>query len=218
MAPNAVGQFPKISPEKTLAVLLDDDHMRHRPNEFIVPSPWNPKHLHYIPSSRNTLEIMREKLFAKIGRERRLARLLDPLRADYNFVIIDTGPANDVLTQNALVVSDFVVVPVNLDFLGLEAINRTLQMIKVVQLGLDQETPKILGLLGTFYRKGVYASEEALQILQNKFSASLIRSVVPLNSAIPDSFAARFLARARRYHGGQTAAPGTQVADLAFAR
>ncbi|MBM3146027.1 MAG: ParA family protein [Chloroflexi bacterium] len=205
-ASNAVGQFSAASSEKTLAKLLDDDHLLLRPHEFIAPSPWNPKHLHYIPTNRQTLGGMREKLISKIGRERRLSRVLNPLRSDYHFVIIDTGPVNDVLTQNALVASDFVLIPINLDFLGLEAINRTFQLIKVIQLGLEQERPKILGLLGTFYRKGVLASEEALKMLNDKFSNSVIRTVIPLNSAIPDSFSAGVdIYTFNRYSPGATA-------------
>jgi chromosome partitioning protein len=189
-AANAVGKFGAVNPQKTLAMLLNDDQMQLRPHEFIATSPWYPRHLHYIPSSRQTLDGMREALIPKVGRERRLSRILKSLRSDYHFVVIDTGPANDVLTQNALVASDYVVVPINLDFLGLEAINRTLQMIKIIQMGLDQETPKILGLLGTFYRKGIYSSEESLKLLREKFSAWVFNHVIPLNSAIPDSFSA----------------------------
>ena len=189
-AANAVGRFGPVTPQKTLAMLLNDDQMQLRPIEFVTTSPWNPKHLHYIPSSRQTLDGMREALIPKIGRERRLARVLKSLQADYHFVVIDTGPANDVLTQNALVASDYVFIPINLDFLGLEAINRSIQMIKVIQMGLDQDVPKILGMLGTFYRKGIYSSEEALNLLREKFASVLFRSVIPLNSAIPDSFSA----------------------------
>jgi len=125
-----------------------------------------------------------------LARKRRLSQILASLQPDYHFVIIDTGPANDVLTQNALVASDYVLMPINLDFLGLEAINRTLQMIKAVHIGLVQESPRIIGMLGTFYRKGVLASEEALHILQEKFSSALIPALIPLNSTIPDSFSA----------------------------
>ncbi len=189
-AANAVGQFSGEYHEKTLGVLLDDDQKRLRPHEYILPSPWNPQHLHYIPSHLHTLDGIREKLITKIGRERRLARILNTLRADYHFIIIDTGPSNDVLTQNALVASDYVIVPINLDFLGLEAITRTFRMVKTVQIGLDQDSPKVLGLVGTFYRKGIFASEEALSILREKFKSSLFGTVVPLNSAVPDSFSA----------------------------
>ena len=189
-AANAVGKYDPISQTKNLAMLLDDDHRKLRPHEFIVPSPWNPRHLHYIPSSPHSMEIMREKLAPKLGRERRLSRTLKTLASDYHFIIIDTGPTNDVLTQNALVAADYVVSPINLDFLGLEAIARTTQMIQQVQMGLDQDTPKLLGLLGTFYRKGILASEDALKLLQKNFSSSVFETVIPLNAAIPDSFSA----------------------------
>lgn len=189
-AANAVGQFSSAHHDKNLAMLLDDDHKRLRPHEFIIPSPWNLGHLHYIPSHLHEIDGLRERLITKIGRERRLARILNPLRPDYQFIIVDTGPTNDVLTQNALVASDYVLIPVNLDFLGLEAITRTLRMIKTVQIGLEQDSPKVLGLLGTFYRKNVLSSEEALSLLQKKFKHSLFGTVVPLNSAVPDSFSA----------------------------
>lgn len=189
-AANAAGKYDPVSQKKNLAMLLDDDHKRLRPHEFIVPSPWYPQHLHYIPSNPHSMEVMREALAPKLGRERRLARILKLLASDYHFIIIDTGPANDILTQNALVAADFVIAPINLDFLGLEAVTRTTQMIQQVQIGLDQDTPRLLGLLGTFYRKGVLASDESLNLLRDEFSSSVFETVIPLNSAIPDSFSA----------------------------
>ena len=189
-AANAAGKYNPISQTKNLAMLLSDDQKKLRPHEFVTPSPWYPQHLHYIPSNPQSMEEMRERLTSKLGRERRLSRILKTLLSDYHFVIIDTGPANDVLTQNALVAANYVITPINLDFLGLEAITRTDQMIQQVQIGLDQDSPKTLGLLGTFYRKGVLASEEALTLVQDRFSSSVFESVIPLNSAIPDSFSA----------------------------
>jgi chromosome partitioning protein len=189
-AANAVGKYNPISQTKNLAMLLDDDQQQLRPHEYVVPSPWYPQNLHFIPTNLQSMGSMREKMLSKLGRERRLARILKSLASDYHFVIIDTGPSNDVLTQNALVAADYVITPINLDFLGLEAITRTLQMIKEVQIGLDQETPQILGLLGTFYRKGILASEDSLQLLQEKFQSALFETVIPLNASLPDSFSA----------------------------
>jgi len=189
-AANAVGKYDPISQTRNLAMLLNDDFRKLRPHEFVTPSPWYPQHLHYIPSSPQSLGEMRETLTSKIGRERRLSHVLKTLISDYDFVIIDTGPANDILTQNALVASDYVLTPVNLDFLGLEAITRTAQMLQQVQINLDQESPESLGLLGTFYRKNVLASEESLKMLREKFSTSVFETVIPLNSSVPDSFSA----------------------------
>jgi len=92
--------------------------------------------------------------------------------------------------QNALAAADYGLIPVNLDFLGLEAISRTLQLIKEVQIGLKLDSPKILGLLGTFYRKRVLSSEESLKLMQENFPYALFETVIPINSAIPDSFSA----------------------------
>ncbi len=189
-AANAVGQYKTVSRTKNLAVLLDDNEDRLNPHEFVEPSPWNPQHLHYIPSSRQSLGIMREKLISQPGCKRRLGRVLQHLTPDYQFIIIDTAPANDVLMQNALAAADYGLIPVNLDFLGLEAISRTLQLIKEVQIGLKLDSPKILGLLGTFYRKRVLSSEESLKLMQENFPYALFETVIPINSAIPDSFSA----------------------------
>jgi len=189
-AANTIGQYSSISQTKNLAMLLDDKDDRLNPHEFIEPSPWNPQHLHYIPSSRQSLGKMREKLVLQSGSKHRLSRVLQHLIPDYQFVIIDTAPANDVLMQNALAAADYALVPVNLDFLGLEAISRTLQLIKEIQTELRQDKPEILGLLGTFHRKRVLSSEESLKLLRENFADTLFNTVIPINSAIPDSFSA----------------------------
>lgn len=189
-AVNAVGNRQAVPPESTLATLLTDDGRQRRPHEFVRPSPWNPRHLHYLPSSQPTLEPMRDALFPRIAREHRLSRALKPLAPDYHFIVIDTGPANDVLTQNALVAASHVLVPINLDFLGLEAIVRTQRMIEEIRVGLDRETPRLLGFLGTFYRKSIAASEDSLHLLREKFGRRVFETKIPLNSAVPDSFSA----------------------------
>jgi chromosome partitioning protein len=189
-AANTVGQYSTISRTKNLAMLLNDQKELLNPHEFVEPSPWNPQHLHYIPTSRQSLGKMRETLISQPGSKRRLTRVLQHLTPDYQFVIIDSAPANDVLMQNALAAADYVLMPVNLDFLGLEAISRTIQLIQEVQTGLKQNTPEILGILGTFYRKRVLSSEESLKLLQENFTETLFDAVIPINSVIPDSFSA----------------------------
>ena len=189
-AANAIGEYQPVEAEKSLPALLNDDRGLLQPHECILPSPWNPKYLHYITSNHQAMENIREVLITKIGREYRLRKILKPLLQDYNFVIIDSSPAADLLTQNALVASTHVLVPINLDFLGLESIARTQKMIQDIRNALEGETPELIGYLGTFYRKSVAASEDSLKILQDNFGDQVFSTEVPLNAAVPDSFSA----------------------------
>ena len=72
-------------------------------------------------------------LSSMIGRERALARALVPLKGEYDYVLIDTPPSLGLLTINALVASDGVIVPVQCEYLslrGLVQLENTLSMIR----------------------------------------------------------------------------------------
>ena len=70
------------------------------------------------------------------GRERRLRALLEPSRAEYNYVLIDTPPSLGILTLNALVAADSVLVPMQCEYYALEGLNSLLGTINKVKAAL----------------------------------------------------------------------------------
>ena len=74
------------------------------------------------------------------GRERRLRALLEPIRVEYNYVLIDTPPSLGILTLNALVAADRVLVPMQCEYYALEGLNSLLGTINKVKAALRPAT------------------------------------------------------------------------------
>ena len=104
----------------------------------------------------------------KIGRERSLDKALKVVRADYDFICIDTPPSLGLLTVNALTAADKVIVPVQCEYLsmrGLAQLQNTLQMIRE-NLNPDVD---IAGILPTMVDTRTLHAREALEILEENF-------------------------------------------------
>src|SRR6266404_6246691 len=107
-------------------------------------------------------------LSSMIGRERALEKALMPVLDDFDYILIDTPPSLGLLTINALVATNGVIVPVQCEYLslrGLVQLENTLSMIR------ENLNPKvgIEGILPTMYDKRLLHSKEAVDILVENF-------------------------------------------------
>ncbi len=84
------------------------------------------------------------------NREMVLKNILEPIRDDYDFIIIDCSPSLGLITVNALTAADSVAVPVQCEFFALEGLGKLLNTIKIVQSRLNTDL-KIEGILMTMY-------------------------------------------------------------------
>jgi chromosome partitioning protein len=107
-------------------------------------------------------------LSSMIGRERALEKALVSVRDEYDFILIDTPPSLGLLTINALVAANGVIVPVQCEYLslrGLVQLQNTLEMIREnlnPHVGID-------GILPTMFDRRTLHSREAVEILHENF-------------------------------------------------
>jgi len=106
------------------------------------------EYLHIVPSSLDLLGAELE-LVSRPNRERIFATLLEPLKKIYDYIIIDCPPALGMLTMNALVPCDTVLVPLEADFYSYRGIDRLVTIIETVQLHFNPS----LGIGGVFITK-----------------------------------------------------------------
>ena len=107
-------------------------------------------------------------LSSMIGRERALEKAIAPVRENYDFVLIDTPPSLGLLTINALVASNGVIVPVQCEYLSLRGLVQLENTLSMIRENLNPDVG-IEGILPTMYDKRTLHSREAVEILQENF-------------------------------------------------
>jgi chromosome partitioning protein len=107
-------------------------------------------------------------LSSMIGRERALEKALQPVRGNYDFIIIDTPPSLGLLTINALVAANGVIVPVQCEYLSLRGLVQLENTLSMIRENLNPHV-EIEGILPTMYDSRTLHSREALEILQENF-------------------------------------------------
>jgi chromosome partitioning protein len=107
-------------------------------------------------------------LSSMIGRERALEKALAPVKGSYDYVLVDTPPSLGLLTINALVASNGVIVPVQCEYLSLRGLVQLENTLSMIRENLNP-TVEIEGILPTMYDKRTLHSREAVEILQENF-------------------------------------------------
>jgi chromosome partitioning protein len=111
----------------------------------------------------------------KIGRERSLDKALREVRADYDFVCIDTPPSLGLLTINALTAANKVIVPVQCEYLSMRGLVQLQNTLKMIQENLNPDV-RIEGILPTMLDTRTIHAKEAVEILEENFGDLVFES------------------------------------------
>jgi chromosome partitioning protein len=112
------------------------------------------------------------------NREFRLALLLEELRDDYDYIIIDGPPSLGLLTVNSLVAADSILIPMQSEYYALEGLSQLLDTIKLVQDNLKPSL-EILGTLVTMFDGRNKLSGAVLEELKQFFPGKVFEAVIP---------------------------------------
>ena len=107
-------------------------------------------------------------LASMIGRERALEKALVTARSTYDYILIDTPPSLGLLTINALVAANGVIVPVQCEYLSLRGLVQLQNTLAMIQENLNPDVD-IQGILPTMYDRRLVHSREAVDILRENF-------------------------------------------------
>ena len=162
----------------TTDVLLEEMHadsaIVKTPEEFDI-LPGN------IDLTAAEIELMDEE-----GREQRLKRALDPIRNNYDFIIIDCPPALSLLTLNALTAADSVLVPMQCEYYALEGLTALLQTIDALKAKLNPGL-EIEGVLRTMFDVRNNLANAVSAELTNHFGDLVFRTIVPRNVRLAEA-------------------------------
>ena len=120
------------------------------------------------------------------NREMVLQTLLEPLRSEYEFIIIDCSPSLGLITVNALVAADSVIVPVQCEFFALEGLGKLLNTIKIVQSRLNTDL-QIEGILMTMYDGRLRLCNQVVSEVRKHFDEIVFNTIIHRNSKLSEA-------------------------------
>lgn len=145
--------------------------------------------LHIIPACLDlcTLEL---ELSTAFRREEILKSLLESIRHDYDYILIDCPPALDICTRNVLAATDIVYIPVSAEILPMYGLNKIIQIIEKIRSKRINPNLSIGGVIVTRYNKQQRICQDVYQMLIEMFNEKVFRTCIRENVALKEYSAA----------------------------
>jgi chromosome partitioning protein len=172
---SGVGLKGQTAPAGTTYDALTIDH----PDPAQLAVPTTIKNLSLMPADRN-LTGAEVELVTIADRERRLQMILAPLRDAFDIIFVDTPPSLGLLTLNALVAADAVLIPLTCEYFALEGLADLVATLRRVRgsfnPGLD-----IAGVLLTMYDERTNLGQQVARDIREFFQERVYETVIPRN-------------------------------------
>ena len=120
------------------------------------------------------------------NKEQRLRQALAPIRDSYDFILIDCPPALSMLTVNALVAADGVIIPMQCEYYALEGLSDLVNTIKKVHANLNRDL-SIIGLLRVMFDPRVTLQQQVSAQLESHFGDKVFKAIVPRNVRLAEA-------------------------------
>ena len=152
-------------------------------DKFILPT--TVQNLSIIPATRD-LSGAEIELISFVDRERRLRNFLEPLKAQFDFIIIDSPPSLGLLTLNALVAADKVLIPLHCEYFALEGLADLVATMRRVRASLNP-TLDIEGVLLTMNDERTNLGQQVSKDVREFFKEKVYRTVIPRNVRLAEA-------------------------------
>jgi chromosome partitioning protein len=126
------------------------------------------------------------ELVGMMARDQRLKRAIEPVKEQYDYVLIDCPPSLGNLTINALAAADSIIVPIQCEYYALEGLS---QLMKTVQLVQKYSNPnlEIEGVVLTMYDNRTNLSSQVTEEVRRYFNEKVYKSVIPRNIRLSEA-------------------------------
>ncbi len=157
-----------------------------------------------VPSDQNLVATNLE-LVDQDGRDSRLQSAIKEIKDSYDYIIVDCPPALDLLTLNALVASNSVLIPIQCEFFALEGISQLMDTVDRVRHGFNHEL-RIEGVLLTMYDDRTNLARQVEADLREFFGREVFKTVIPRSIRLAEapSFGKTILAYDPRSRGAES--------------
>lgn len=119
-------------------------------------------------------------------REFKMKAVLEKVRNDYDFIIVDCSPSLGLITINALTAADTVIIPVQCEYFALEGLGKLLNTIKIVQNRLNPEL-QIEGILLTMYDVRLRLSNQVVEEVRSHFEDLAFNTIIARNTRLSEA-------------------------------
>ena len=138
-----------------------------------------------VPSNQ-ALTFAEVKLLDVNNRELVLKKILAKIQDNYDFIIIDCPPSLNILTVNALAVSNSVIIPTQCEYYALEGLTALLETIDKIKISVN-ESLEIGGILRTMYDPRNNLAQDVSEELKNHFGKDVLKTVIPRNVSLAEA-------------------------------
>lgn len=126
------------------------------------------------------------ELVSAISREMKLKKALDPIKGNYDYIIIDCPPSLGLLTLNAMTAADCILIPVQCEYYALEGLSQLINTIKLVKKHLNPEL-EIEGAVLTMFDARTNLSIQVVDEVKAYFKEKVFRSIIPRNVRLSEA-------------------------------
>ena len=120
------------------------------------------------------------------NRERMIAQILEPLRGEYDYILIDCSPSLGLITVNSLTAADSIIIPVQCEYFALEGISKLLNTIKIIKQKLNPKL-EIEGFLLTMYDSRLRLANQIFDEVKRHFQELVFKTVIQRNVKLSES-------------------------------
>ena len=143
------------------------------------------EYLHLLPSDIDLVGAEVEMVDIE-ERDLRMKYFIDKIKNNYDFIIIDCSPSLGIVTVNALVSSDSVIIPVQCEYFALEGLGKLLETIKLIQNDLNKNL-NIEGILMSMYDVRLRLSNQVVEEVQTHFKTLVFNTIIPRNVKLSEA-------------------------------
>lgn len=115
-----------------------------------------------------------------------LKKIVDPIRKDYDFIIIDCPPSLNTLTVNAMTTADTILVPIQCEYYALEGLTQLIHTIDLVQRRLNPEL-EIEGIVFTMFDSRTNLSTQVVENVQRNLKQYIYKTMIPRNVRLAEA-------------------------------
>ena len=120
------------------------------------------------------------------NREKMMGNVINKIKDDYEYIIIDCSPSLGLITVNALTAADSVIIPVQCEYFALEGLGKLLNTIKIIQSNLNTNLD-IEGILLTMYDKRLRLSNQVVDEVRMHFKQMVFNTIIQRNTKLGEA-------------------------------